>query len=131
MLFKQKENFYKINKQDESIVEVEKIRLKNILKSGLNLESIYYNLDDHNLFKRIDRYYHNRILLITFSMLSALNLFEIVFNIYFFIDKKNSDQFNKELRIATIFPNIIYIFLIQFLATFLVVKKKVETSIYY
>ena len=131
MLFKQKENFYKINKQDESIVEVEKIHLKNILKSELNLKRIYYNLDDHNLFKRIDRYSRRIRLLIFFSLLTALNLFEIIFNIYFFINKKNSDQFNKELRIATIFPNIFYIFLIQLLATFLVVKRKVETLIYY
>ena len=131
MLFIHKENFYKINKQDESIVEVEKIRLKNILKSDLNLKGIYYSLDDHNIFKRIDRYHHRILLLIIFCLLSGLNLFEIGFNIYFFIDKRNSDQFDKKLRIATIFPNIIYIFLIQILATFLVVKRKVETLIYY
>jgi len=131
LLFKEKENFYKINNQDESIINIEKIHLKSIIESDLNLTKIYYNLDNHNLFKRIDRYHYRKTLLGIFTILSGLNIFEIGFNIYFFFDKKNSDYYSKEQRIATIFPNIFYIITIQCLATLVIVKRKIETLIYY
>ena len=93
---------------------------------------LYYSLDNHNIFKRVDRYHYKKTLLGFFIFLFAYNLFEILFNIIlFFFIRKQSKEYNDFERKATLFINMVHIIIIQILATLTIVKRKIKTYIYY
>ena len=133
LLMEEKQNFYDKNKGSAPLLDIEEIKLKNIKKAKLNVEGLYYSLDNHNIFKRVDRYKSLYILKIfLFFYLVAFNSFEIIFNIVlFFFSRKPSTDYTKGERIVTLVFNMANIIVIQILASITVLKLKINTSIYY
>lgn len=146
LLLKEKEAFYKkidTNDNYERLIRLEQKIIEGSKKFKYEIEKVYYSLDGKNIFKRKDRYnykilqikcckiYSNLILSIIFFLLSAINLFEIIFNIVLFINRKHSYNYNESERKATLIVNMFNIALIQILSTMTVVKLKIETYIYY
>ena len=96
------------------------------------LENIYYDLDGHNIFKRIDRYNNKKIIfIVSFAYLTGFNIFEIIDSFYLYIGQHDSDTFNTANRITTLTLNMLYITFILILTTFTIIKMKIKTCIYY
>ena len=96
------------------------------------LGKLYFDLDGHNIFKRVDRYNNKKILfIICFVYLTGFNIFEIIDNIYLLAGKHDSDSFSPGNRTATLTISMIYIGFILVLTSFTVVKMKVETCFYF
>ena len=110
----EKGNFYRINNIDNSIFETEKKRFNNFIRlKTYKLEELYYSLDSHNIFKRIDRYYLRKRFIALFSIMSLFNISEIILSISFLFVQKESENYDTYQRIMTLFSNMIYILLIQ------------------
>ena len=150
LLLEEKEFFYKkIGDNNDSLIQFERKKVENINKDKYTIEKVYYSLDNKNIFKRKDRYNYNilkincskcnicfninskHILIIIFLFLCSFNIFEIVFNIILFYNRKISTDYSIVERRATLIINIVNIAIIQILATFTVVKLKIETYIFY
>jgi len=102
------------------------------------LENIYYGSDKKNIFKRIDRYFYKKTLIITFLILCLGNLHEIIFNLVHLIleidpDEPDTDD-SKKFYIWNIISEYycdIYIGTLLFLSWLTFAKLKIETKIYY
>ena len=115
-------------------------------------KNIYYSLDGHNIFKRVDRYRHKLFLIIVFSFLILLNLHELIFNLVHLFNKIDPDypdqkvhtdhQYKKDegtpkndyyslWNIASEFLGDLYILGIHLLAIYIFCKFGIETKIYY
>ena len=128
----EKGNFYRINNIDNSIFEIEKKKFKNFIRlKTYKLEELYYSLDSHNIFKRIDRYYLRKRFIALFSIMSLFNISEIILSISFLFVQKESENYDTYQRIMTLFSNMIYILLIQLMSYFTVSKTDINTYIYY
>lgn len=128
----EKGNFYRINNIDNSIFETEKKRFNNFIRlKTYKLEELYYSLDSHNIFKRIDRYYLRKRFIALFSIMSLFNISEIILSISFLFVQKESENYDTYQRIMTLFSNMIYILLIQLMSYFTVSKTDINTYIYY
>ena len=128
----EKGNFYRINNIDNSIFEIEKKRFNNFIRlKTYKLEELYYSLDSHNIFKRIDRYYLRKRFIALFSIMSLFNISEIILSISFLFVQKESENYYTYQRIMTLFSNMIYILLIQLMSYFTVSKTDINTYIYY
>ena len=128
----EKGNFYRINNIDNSIFEIEKKRFNNFIRlKTYKLEELYYILDSHNIFKRIDRYYLIKRFIALFSIMSLFNISEIILSISFLFVQKESENYDTYQRIMTLFSNMIYILLIQLMSYFTVSKTDINTYIYY
>ena len=135
----EKKYFYKNNFQDEAIVKIEENRLNNLLeskkirKTNMGLDGTYFSLDEHNLFKRIDRYKWKYFYfpVILFGLMTIFNLSEIILNINFFIIRLESEDYDNWTRIVTLMSNMIYISLIQIMASLTIPKFEIRTIIYY
>lgn len=128
----EKGNFYRINNIDNSIFEIEKKRFNNFIRlKTYKLEELYYSLDSHNIFKRIDRYYLRKRFIALFSIMSLFNISEIILSISFLFVQKESENYDTYQRIMTLFSNMIYILLIQLMSYFTVSKTDINTYIYY
>ena len=129
VLFEEKKHFYK-NDDNNRAPELEEIRVKEI-SNRYHLDKIYYDLDNHNIFKRTDRYRFKVLYIILFSLLVIFNIFEIIFNIVMLnMDKKSEDYTNSE-RIITSFISILNILVTLILSSFSIIKMKISSSIYY
>lgn len=96
------------------------------------LKGIYYDLDNHNIFKRVDRYKHKIILIIIFSTQVAFNLFEIIFSIIILtVLKKKSDDFSYSNRFIGSMICLLNIFATLILSSLTVLKLKIKSSIFY
>ena len=133
LLMEEKQNFYEKNNVGEPLLEMEENKLKNIKKTKLNLKGLYYSLDNHNIFKRVDRYKSMYIFkIILFLYLVGFNSFEIIFNIVLFYSaQKHSNDYTKGERILTLIFNMMNIIVIQILASITVLKLKINILIYY
>ena len=130
LLLEEKKDFY-IKLNGSNPPELEEIRLNQIIKR-YHLEGIYYSLDNHNIFKRHDRYYYKKTLMASFAFLCAYNISEIILNIVIlFVYDKSSANYEYYQRILPLMLNMIHIIVIQFLASITVVKLKIKTYIYY
>ena len=135
----EKKNFYINNYEDESMVKIEEKRLNVLLKSkkvrkaNMEIDGIYYSLDNHNLFKRIDRYNWKYFYfpVVLFGLMTLFNFSEIILNIVFFITRIQSEDYDNWTRIVTLMSNMIYISLVQIMASFTIPKFEVRTIIYY
>lgn len=104
----------------------------NLKKAKFDLEGLYYSLDGHNIFKRVYRYYNKKLIFPFFIYATFFNLFEIIFNIILLVAiRRQSNDYDSFQRGLTLALNMIYILFIHFLATFTVVKLKIQTYIYY
>lgn len=110
---------------------MEKEEIKAIT-SIYNLKGIYFSLDGHNLFKRVDRYEHKILLIIIFSILVCLNLFELFFN---FISltawKKKPEDFSSNMRLIISFISLLNISATLSLSTLATTKLKIQSCIFY
>lgn len=107
------------------------MRLNKIIKK-YQLEGIYYSLDNHNIFKRADRYQYKIILIIMFAILVIYNLFEIIYNIITLtVLKKSSEDFPGELRLLTALFSLINILVILILSSITVTKLKIQSYVFY
>ena len=89
-------------------------------------------MDNHNIFKRVDRYKKKTFLIVIFSFLSAFNLFEIIFNLLFlYVIEKKSENFSPGERIITSLVSILNILLILLLSSVTIFKLKIRSSIFY
>lgn len=89
-------------------------------------------MDNHNIFKRVDRYKKKTFLIVIFSFLSAFNLFEIIFNLLFLcVIEKKSENFSPGERIITSLVSIFNILLILLLSSVTIFKLKIRSSIFY
>jgi hypothetical protein len=104
----------------------------NLKKAKFDLEGLYYSLDGHNIFKRVYRYYNLKLIFPFFIYATFFNLFEIVLNIILLTYlRKQPNEYSKAERISTFLLNMIHIIFIHFMATFTIIKLKIQTYIYY
>ena len=128
-LFEEKKFFY-LNQNDNRIPVLEEMRLKSIT-NRYHLDGIYYDLDKHNIFKRKDRYRFKKLLIILFLFLVLFNSFEIVFNIIVLNSKKKSEDYKEALRIITSLISLSNILVTLILSSSIIIKMKIESSIFY
>ena len=96
------------------------------------MERLYYSLDGHNIFKRVFRYYNKKLIFPFFIYATFFNAFEIIFNIVLLAAiRRPSNDYKPFERTLTLLLNMIYLLFTHFLATFTVVKLKIQTYIYY
>lgn len=111
--------------------ELEEIRLNQIIKR-YHLEGIYYSLDNHNIFKRADRYQYKIRLIIMFAILVIYNIFEIIFNIITLtVIKKPFEKFSGHQRFLTALLSLINILVILILSSITVTKLKIQSYVFY
>ena len=131
LLYEERNNFYLNNNNIPNIpTDIDEKKLK-IISKRYHLNGLYYGLDNHNLFKRIDRYKHKTILIILFSLLVMFNSFEIIFHIAMFDVNKKSEEYTTLERIATSFVSLLNILISLFLSTITMIKLKIKSSIFY
>ena len=129
LLFEEKNDFYlKINKNRPPDLEEKKIKY---ISSIYQLEGLYYSLDNHNIFKRSDRYKHKIILAIIFGLLVLFNLFEIIFNIVMLTNKRKSEDFSDNQRFLTSLISLSNILIILILSTLTTTKLKIRSTVFY
>ena len=123
---KEKDKYY----EEKSLIDLEEKKQKKI-RNKLKLQKIYYSLDGKNIFKRVDRYYYKNFLIFVFSILNIYSAIEFISSIYLLVTNDDSKDFSDIHRNVTLSFNMINIIFIEVLATMTVVKKKIETFIYY
>lgn len=128
-LYEEKKYFY-LKQNNHRVPELEEMRIKSITKT-YHLDGIYYDLDNHNIFKRTDRYRFKKFLIIIFTILVCFNLFEIIFNIVGLIHKKKSESYTEVERMITSIISLINILVTLVLSSFTVIKMKIKSSIFY
>ena len=128
-LYKVKKYFY-LKNNDNRIPEIEEMRLKSI-SNKYHLNGIYYDLDNHNIFKRKDRFRFKKLLIAIFLFLVVFNIFEIIFNIIRLSDPQKSEDFDKGIRLITSFISLSSILVTLILSSSIIIKMKIESSIFY
>jgi hypothetical protein len=123
---KEKDKYY----EEKSLIDLEEKKQKKI-RNKFKLQKIYYSLDGKNIFKRVDRYYYKNFLIFVFSILNIYSAIEFISSIYLLVTNDDSKDFSDIHRNVTLSFNMINIIFIEVLATMTVVKKKIETFIYY
>lgn len=123
---KEKDKYY----EEKSLIDLEEKKQKKI-RNKFKLQKIYYSLDGKNIFKRVDRYYYKNFLIFVFSILNIYSAIEFISSIYLLVTNNDSKDFSDIHRNVTLSFNMINIIFIEVLATMTVVKKKIETFIYY
>lgn len=106
------------------------MRINNISKE-YNLDRLYYGLDNHNIFKRKDRYKYKKILIAFFGVLVAFNLFEIVFDIVMLNIEKQTEDFNDLQRLITAIISLINVLATFILSSLTINKRKIQSYVYY
>lgn len=130
LLLEEKKDFY-IKLNGSNPPELEEIRLNQIIKR-YHLEGIYYSLDNHNIFKRADRYQYKIRLIIMFAILVIYNIFEIIFNIITLtVIKKPFEKFSGHQRFLTALLSLINILVILILSSITVTKLKIQSYVFY
>lgn len=96
------------------------------------LKGLYYGLDNHNIFKRADRYNYKILFVILFLILVAFNLFEIIFNILMLTAmKKKSEDFSEFSRVIAALVSIANILVTLILSSITITKLKIQSYIFY
>lgn len=120
-----------MNKNNNSPPDLEEKKIK-FISNNFHLNGLYYDLDNHNIFKRVNRYKHRIILIIIFFILVAFNLFEIIFSIVILtVLKKKSDDFSYTNRFVGSMICLLNIFGILILSSITILKLKIKSSIFY
>ena len=103
MLLQEKKNYYDLNNDDDSLIEIEEKKIMNLKKAKIDFKGLYYSLDGHNFFKRVDRYYNKKLIFPFFIYATFFNLFEIVLNIILLTYlRKQPNEYSKGLLIISI-----------------------------
>ena len=123
---KEKDKYY----EEKSLIDLEEKKQKKI-RNKFKLQKIYYSLDGKNIFKRVDRYYYKNFLIFVFSILNIYSAIEFISSIYLLVTNDDSKDFSDIHRNVTLSFNMINIIFIEVLAMITVMKKKIETFIYY
>ena len=110
--------------------ELEESKIEDVAKL-YKLEGLYYSLDNHNIFKRVDRFRHKIKLIIMFILLVSFNLFEVIFNILSLTFKHKKDEFSDPKRFFTTFVSLLNILVTLILSTITTTKLKIGTTIFY
>ena len=130
LLYEERNTFYLNNRIANIPTDIDENKLKAISKK-YHLDGLYYGLDNHNIFKRIDRYKHKRTLITLFLLLVIFNSFEIIFHIVMFYDKKKSEEYSTLERVSTSFVSLLNILISLILSTLTMIKLKIKSSIFY
>ena len=128
LLFEEKNNFYLNNNTIPK--EITERQLK-IISKRYHLDGLYYGLDNHNVFKRVDRYKNKIILIPLFSLLVIFNSFEIIFHIVMLKKKRKSEDYDEFRRAITSIISLVNILISLLLSTKTMVKLKIKSSIFY
>ena len=92
---------------------------------------MYYNLDNHSIFKRIDRYEHKIKLIILFSISTFYNFFEIISNIVLLSRGPNKDDYKEKEYLFPACFSLLNILVIFILSTFTIMKLKIRSYVFY
>ena len=130
LLYEERNHFYLNNDIPKIPTYIDEKKLK-IISKRYHLDGLYYGLDNHNVFKRIDRYKHKIALIILFSSLVIFNSFEIIFHIIMLQKRKKSEEYIKSERIATSVVSLVNILISLILSTITMIKLKIKSSIFY
>ena len=130
LLYEERNHFYLNNDIPRLPTDINEKKLK-IISKRYHLDGLYYGLDNHNVFKRIDRYKHKIALIILFSSLVIFNSFEIIFHIIMLQKRKKSEEYIKSERIATSVVSLVNILISLILSTITMIKLKIKSSIFY
>ena len=130
LLYEERNHFYLNNDIPRLPTDINEKKLK-IISKRYHLDGLYYGLDNHNAFKRIDRYKHKIALIILFSSLVIFNSFEIIFHIIMLQKRKKSEEYIKSERIATSVVSLVNILISLILSTITMIKLKIKSSIFY
>ena len=110
----------------------ERHKLKDIIKIKYLYKNVYYSLDGGNIFKRVHRF-GNKWLFIPFVLyIFGFNVADFGINIDMLVTKPA--LYGEDLegtRRATLIINMVNILFILFLSTLTIVKRKINTYIYY
>lgn len=135
----QKSNYYLKNNEPNTFpFVIEESKIDQIIQR-YHLDNIYYNLDNKNIFKRVDRFRYKKTLIFIFIVLSIGNLHEILFNLCHLLLKIDPDDPDKGSEskkfyywnLASEFYCDIYIWALLVLSWFTFSKLKIETKIFY
>jgi hypothetical protein len=88
-------------------------------------------LDNHNIFKRTDRYKNKLMLAIIFGLLVLFNIFEIIYNIVMLNRKIKSEEVSETERLITSFISLFNILVILILSTITTTKLKIRSTVFY
>ena len=128
LLFEEKNNFYLNNNTIPPEITERKLK---IISKRYHLDGLYYGLDNHNAFKRVDRYKNKITLIALFTLLVIFNSFEIIFHIIMLQKRKKSEEYIKSERIATSVVSLVNILISLILSTITMIKLKIKSSIFY
>ena len=129
-MFEAKNDYYLITNKNMPLQNEIK-RLKDITNK-YELERLYYGLDNHNIFKRADRYKYKIWIGIIFLLLCASNLFEIIFNIIMLTAvRRKSEDFSFFDRLVTAFISLANILITLILSSITITKLKIQSYVFY
>ena len=129
-MFEEK-NYYYLTINNNMPLQTEMRSLKAITEK-YELKGLYYGLDNHNIFKRADRYNYKILFVILFLILVAFNLFEIIFNILMLTAmKKKSEDFSEFSRVIAALVSIANILVTLILSSITITKLKIQSYIFY
>ena len=124
-------NDYYLNTNKNKPVQNEIRRLKAITNK-YELERLYYGLDNHNIFKRADRYKYKKWFVFIFLLLVAFNLFEFIFNIIMLSAvRRKSEDFSIFDRLITAFISLANILVTLILSSITITKLKIQSYVFY
>lgn len=106
------------------------MRINNISKI-YHLDRLYYGLDNHNIFKRRDRYKYKKTLIVLFLILVLFNIFEIIFDIVTLNLKKQTGDFEDLPRLITAIISLTNVFVTFILSSMTINKRKIQSYVYY
>ena len=129
LLCEEKNDFY-LKHNNNLPPELEERKIKSVAKL-FELEGIYYSLDNHNIFKRKDRFNPKIKLIIMFVVLVSFNLFELIFNIISLKIKNKKEEFSDPRIFFTTFVSLLNILVTLILSTITTTKLKIKTTIFY
>lgn len=113
---------------------MEEAKILNITER-YKLNSIYYNGEKKQIFKRVDRYSPKKYLIIIFLVLTLYNIIEIVYNILFLVivlEVKFDENMNmKTIKIVLEICSIVNLVAIIALSALTFTKLKIDSLIFY
>ena len=119
----EKDNFY----NDNTLIAIEKQRLKEIMKTKYLYKNVYYSLDGGNIFKRVHRFGHKGLFLPFILYIFGFNVADFIINIKLLVTKPALyGEEEDSTRRATLIINMVNILFILILTTLTTVKRKLN-----
>ena len=92
---------------------------------------LYYSDNGKSIYKRFNRYFYKKTLLVLFGLLIILNIIEIIVHIVMYNNLKKPEQYDDDLRRASLLISFFNFFGTLALSSRTVFKFDVRTYIYY